>query len=203
MHLSSKPAAIISLLISNMVPLVGALYYGWSSSTIILLYWFESAIIGFFTLQKIKKAEGPVEPNHLNLRVNGKDVTGMSGSFLSSFFLIHYSTFMLVHFVFLLIFFLRFSLNFQGLTLGIVSLIFSHFLSYQQNFLDGKEYLRHSADYFFWSPYPRIISMHLAVVLSGFFILSQGQSITTLAILVLSKTAMDLLSHLYAHRSVK
>jgi len=37
-----------SLILSNLVPLFGVLFFGWSISTILILYWSENAIIGFY-----------------------------------------------------------------------------------------------------------------------------------------------------------
>ncbi len=40
----------IALVVGNLLPLLGALFFGWSFSEILWLYWLESAIIGFFTI---------------------------------------------------------------------------------------------------------------------------------------------------------
>ena len=43
----------ISLLIVNLIPLFGALFLGWSLFSILIIYWLESAVIGFYTLIKM------------------------------------------------------------------------------------------------------------------------------------------------------
>lgn len=47
----------LALIAASIVPLWGVTYAGWKMFTILILYWFESAIIGFFTVQKMRKAE--------------------------------------------------------------------------------------------------------------------------------------------------
>lgn len=193
MKLSSSPIAIIILIASNSIPLAGVIWNDWSASTIILLYWFESAVIGYFTVQKIRTAE------KLGKQEFG-GIANQMNNFLSSFFMMHYGIFMFVHLIFLLIFFLRPSLNFGGLLLSAGTMIFSHWMSYQQNFIQNKEYLGKSANNYFWSPYPRIIAMHLAVILGAMFMASNGQSVATLSIIIVIKTVTDLASHLFEHR---
>jgi hypothetical protein len=196
---TSKPIAIASLLITNIIPLVGVLWGGWSSSTILLVYWFESAVIGFFTLQKIRIAEQTGALNKYTVTLNNQPVTQNHYQFLSVFFLMHYGIFMFVHLIFLLVFFLRPSLNFVGLGLSALSVVFSHFVSYQQNFITNKEYQHKTADYYFWSPYPRVIAMHVAVILGAMIMFTQGQSVLSLAVLVIVKTISDLGGHLLEH----
>jgi hypothetical protein len=205
MTVSSKPLAIVTLLISNMVPLAGVVWGGWNANTIILLYWFESAVIGFFAVKKIRKTEllGKQSVGNMVVKINGRVSANPQDQFLSFFFMMHFGIFMFVHLIFLLIFFLRPSINFLGMLTGALSMCFSHYLSYQQNFIQNKEYLGKTADAFFWSPYPRVIGMHLAVILGGVFMMQQGQSMVTLAILILVKTIADVISHLFEHRKDK
>ncbi len=53
-------AVVIALV--NLVPLYGALALGWSQAGILLIYWAETVIIGFYTVLKMAFSFGPVGP---------------------------------------------------------------------------------------------------------------------------------------------
>ncbi len=44
---------LLFVLLVNAVPLVGVKYYGWSASTVVLLYWLENLFIAVFTCARI------------------------------------------------------------------------------------------------------------------------------------------------------
>ena len=50
------------LLVANLIPLVGVVFFGWSLLTILVLYWIENGIIGFWNVPKIVMAQGSVMP---------------------------------------------------------------------------------------------------------------------------------------------
>ena len=52
----------IALLIANAIPLIGVLFFGWSLITILVLYWLENGIVGFWNVPKIALAQGSIVP---------------------------------------------------------------------------------------------------------------------------------------------
>ena len=52
----------ILLLLANLIPLVGVLFFGWSLLTILVLYWLENGIVGFWNVPKIILAKGSLVP---------------------------------------------------------------------------------------------------------------------------------------------
>ena len=52
----------IALLVANAIPLVGVLFFGWSLITILVLYWLENGIVGFWNVPKIIMAQGDIVP---------------------------------------------------------------------------------------------------------------------------------------------
>ena len=52
----------IALVIANAIPLVGVLFFGWSLITILVLYWVENGIVGFWNIPKIALARGSIVP---------------------------------------------------------------------------------------------------------------------------------------------
>ena len=55
---SSRSA--IALVIANAIPLIGVVFFGWSLITILVLFWIENGIIGFWNIPKILLARGSV-----------------------------------------------------------------------------------------------------------------------------------------------
>ena len=52
----------IVLVVANVIPIVGVLFFGWSLITILVLYWLENGIVGFWNIPKIALAQGPFIP---------------------------------------------------------------------------------------------------------------------------------------------
>ena len=52
----------IALLIANAIPLIGVLFFGWSLLTILVLFWIENGIVGFWNLPRIWLARGSIMP---------------------------------------------------------------------------------------------------------------------------------------------
>ena len=48
---------VISLLIANAIPLWGVIFLGWDAFYIVLLYWTENLIIGFYNVLKMADPE--------------------------------------------------------------------------------------------------------------------------------------------------
>jgi hypothetical protein len=46
------------LVVANLVPLLGAVLLGWNVGAIVVLYWFESVIVGILNVPKIALAKG-------------------------------------------------------------------------------------------------------------------------------------------------
>jgi hypothetical protein len=52
----------ILLLVANLIPLVGVLFFDWSLLTILVLYWLENGIVGLWNVPKIILAQGSIIP---------------------------------------------------------------------------------------------------------------------------------------------
>jgi len=46
--------------VANLIPLVGVLFFDWSLLTILVLYWIENGIVGFWNVPKIVMAQGSI-----------------------------------------------------------------------------------------------------------------------------------------------
>jgi membrane-associated PAP2 superfamily phosphatase len=70
-RVASSTGAVVALIVANAIPLVGALFLGWNVWMILIVFWLENGIVGFFNVLKILRAEGPADPKG-DWRMNGK-----------------------------------------------------------------------------------------------------------------------------------
>jgi len=85
------PSTLI-LIAANLVPLLGIAFWHWDAFLLLVLYWMETAIIGFWTITSIA-----VAPH----QTVGPKMRQTSRLFLVPFFVVHSGIFMGVHFLFL------------------------------------------------------------------------------------------------------
>jgi hypothetical protein len=99
----------IALLIANAIPIIGVLLFGWSLITILVLYWLENGIVGFWNVPKIALAQGPMIPRRSEMPETAPGVVARAAlgrlqliprAGLSVFFLVHYGIFWLGHGIF-------------------------------------------------------------------------------------------------------
>lgn len=100
-RVASSTGAVVALIVANAIPLFGALFLGWNVWMILIVYWLENGVVGFFNVLKILKAEGPADPTG-SWRMNGKPMARVGRGAVAGFFLIHYGMFWFVHGFFVL-----------------------------------------------------------------------------------------------------
>ena len=192
----------ISLIISNLIPLVGVLILNWSIYPILIAYWIENIIVGYFTYIKIPLLKGT---NTNKSILSLFHIPNMPEKMIVDRFLRDYSLFCIVHGVLLFIFLfwgVKFEFSFLfSVLLMVVSTFLSHWISYKSNFLGNNEYLKISPSQQIIMPYSRIMIMHLVVLMGGLVIESNGYKLVAVVFLIILKTAMDLGSHLLEHKN--
>ena len=113
----SGNAALVILVLVNLIPIVGVLAWDWDVFEIVVLYWFENVVIGVVCVLKIMTATGvdhsksilkdredPNMPDYLRNPVAAANPTAPSLTaklFLSAFFTFHYGMFCFAHGVFI------------------------------------------------------------------------------------------------------
>ena len=97
----SSLGAVVALVVANAIPLVGVVFFGWDVWTILIVYWVENGIVGFYNVLKMWLAEG-VDDAQAQTKINGRPIQGQAKGFLIPFFLVHYGIFWVVHGVFVL-----------------------------------------------------------------------------------------------------
>lgn len=205
-------ASLLTLLLVNLLPLVGVLWFDWDVTGLMVLYWSENLILGFYTLLKML-SKSP-----------------LGGIPMSLFFCIHYGGFCAVHGLFILTLVLGvdvdpmagdpwpFFLVFPQLLFNVVrevlafsppewfipfgALVISHGVSFVLNFLLGGERDEMSLSKLMGAPYGRIVLLHIAIIVGGMGAMALGQPVAMLVILVLLKSALDVRLHLREHRAL-
>ncbi len=199
-------ASVIPLVLANLLPLGLVLFLDWDVAALMILYWSENLILGFFTLARMLL------------------VSPLGGLGLGAFFCIHYGGFCAAHGFFLLAMLLDVDtdpigddpwplfLVFVQMLVNVVrevlaqapaswlwafaALFASHGFSFIRNFLLAGE--RRSADLrkLMTAPYGRIILLHVVVIFGGMLVLTLGESVYMLLLLVVLKIAVDIKLHL-------
>ena len=191
----SSPIAAACLVVANLLPLAGVVFFAWDIGDVMLLFWAESAVVGFYTLLKIAR------------------VAGWAVLFFGLFFLGHYGGFMAGHLLFIVGFFAADMqggtdisvadtlARFASLWPVLLGYLVSHGMSYRYNFLARSEYLHTSAQDQMTAPYKRIITMHITIIFGGFLVMALDSALPALALLVILKTASDYRGHRREHQS--
>ncbi len=190
-NLTAKPVSkgqLVLLLITNLIPLFGAIFLDWSVFTIIFLFWLENAIIGIFNVPKMLLCKGAI-------------VRKLPMAF---FFVIHYGFFTSGHGLFLLDIFDK---NFNGGPLD----VWSWALSWISQ-LDGQLWLAVLAIVAYWlfdftqfalaqrdrkdigqqmvEPYSRVVIAHVVLLAGAMLSMRLGGELPILVILIIVKTGI-------------
>ena len=205
--------SVLALVASNLLPLLGVFFFQWDVFSILILYWLESAVVGFYTVLKLPKASAVSTPEEINelrgYRINAKSAAAsLKEGTLTRFFIQQYGVFMGGHALFLGVFMFalisskiyippQFGSTVIISILGSAAALFtSHGVSYAVNFVGKQEFLSISPAGQLMQPYKRIGVMHLTIVLGGMFAFLFHSTTAFLAVLILSKIALDILYHL-------
>ncbi|WP_045114676.1 DUF6498-containing protein [Microscilla marina] len=202
----SLNSSVLVLIIVNLVPIFGVIYLQWSVSNVILLYVFETFIVGVFNIFKVVLAG------------TNKELPGCSNFFLAGFFIIHYNGFIAIQFFFIFDLISHLEKNngtqeaisreiVPGLTLlGIayLSIVLSHLYSFVKNYLIAGEYKYTDSGAQMIMPYMRVAVQQLLALSGGYFLASSGnKSMALLVLLVVLKTFFDFLGHLLERSQYK
>ncbi|KAF0125402.1 MAG: Uncharacterized protein FD189_1692 [Elusimicrobia bacterium] len=222
----TMPVSAYFIIAANLLPLGLVLTGDWGLREILPLYWVESAIIGFFTILKMLLAGGPVGKLRVGKPAAGPEPGAgarlafsaliMGGKlFMAAFFTFHFGMFMVVHGVFLFGFVLQGAqfgpakvdpmnaglwLEYLGaVKWGIAALFGGHAASFFLNYLAGGEYRHASAGECMAQPYPRVVVMHLTILLGAFASMAMPGAGTIMVIFVVAKILADVSAHKKEH----
>lgn len=184
---------VISTLAYNALPVIGVLFWGWSAFALILLYWLENVIVGVRTALGMLAHGAAAGPGGLAAAVG-----------MVVFFTFHFGLFCFVHGVFVLTLFggagdagmnmagavqrqLALGANFA---VGVAAIIVWQGLELFFVLRRG-EHRRKTLPQLMGEPYPRMIVLHLAIILSAFVLLTVNVSAVGVVLIAILKTALD------------
>ena len=190
---------------ANVITIASVFLFDYRVFDILVLFWLETAIIGFYALLKFWT---------VNLKENST-ITALTYSIpLTIFFIFHFGIFMMVHLVFISVLFSNVAVedgfsNIRIDIMGFVSklilplgaLFISHGFSFIVNFLYKGEYKTYDEGMLMVQPYKRVVVMHLTIIFSGFVILPFGSGVAVV-ILSLIKFIIDINAHIWEHGQV-
>ncbi len=195
-ELSKKPAltSTLFLVLANIVPLLGAIFFDWHTGEILVLYWAENLVIGLYHI--IKMLTAPLGPNP-NQNMSDQVVKLIT----TGFFALHYGFFCVGHgvFVFVLTAFTDEKVSFLTIVLGLFTLFISHGISLLNNYFGKKEYLKTTTGALLFAPYQRIVTMHIVILIGGAITLFLNLPLAALIVLIVLKTSIDLKAHYKEH----
>ena len=190
--------SVIALVLANLVPVFGVLFFHWEVFPLMFLFWSENVIVGAFNVLKM-------------LTANPESPLSRAGKlFIIPFFCVHYGMFTFVHGIFVVALFgggLKHGAGFptpetfwrivQEYHLGwaILGLAISRGISFVTNYLVSGEYKRASLQQLMAQPYGRIVVLHIAILGGGFLMLALHSPEVGLLLLVALKIAFDLRGH--------
>lgn len=209
------PSGVLLILV-NLIPIFGVLFFGWNAFDIVILYWVENIVIGICTLPRILFAQNRDSQSKIldtHTAFNSKPVISkifnyLSNVFFGFFFLLHFGTFTLVHGLFIRKAMLGRSSflinqNYSAIGVFFLALIISHGFSLIYNYILKGEYKRYSAPQGMLKPYPRIFVIQMTIIIGASFVTSVSNTalVSNLLILlfVVVKIIFDLGMHIKSH----
>jgi hypothetical protein len=192
-------ASMLVLVAANLIPLFFVLLGEWTLQEVMVLFWAESAIIGFYTLLKMAV------------------VAKWWAPFPGLFFLGHFGGFMSLHFLFIYMLFVR-GINahthdpgalealgnlFMPLWPALLGLFLSHGVSFALNFIGQREYEGTKVQDLMKAPYGRIVVMQLTIIFGGWVVMLLKNTMPALVLLVVFKIVADLRAHYGEHAATE
>jgi len=190
--------AVTTAVALNLVPVVGVVLWGWSAFALLFLYWLENVVVGVRTLASMFATAAVA---------GGMNWIGALA--FGAFFTFHYGLFCFGHGIFLIVLFGQGIVTVGDTPLDLVAA--SRTLFEQQNnllvgfasivawqvvqfllFVGRGAVRRTNLLELMGEPYPRIIALHVALILGGFLLLLLNQPLWGLVVLTLVKMAADI-----------
>jgi FtsH-binding integral membrane protein len=193
----SADSSVWSLLAANAVALAAALHFDWSANSLMLVYWIQSVVIGisyFFRILSLDRFSTE------NFQINDRPVapTPETKRQVASFFAMHYGLFHAVYFMFLILNPDDPAVVDAAFWICAAAFAFNHLWSYRYN-RDLDRQGTPNIGTLMFTPYLRIIPMHLTIIFGGQFI----DSTMTLLLFGGLKTLADVGMHLAEHARLR
>jgi len=174
-------AFAIFFIIKNNVPI----------KNVFLIYWMQSVIIGIINVVRILSLKDYTAAENKGNQSGQSSFAGKA--IFAAFFAVHYGAFHVGYLIFITQGNLSEKLDWMGAFSIAFMFLISHIFSFVSNFKQETEGKDISSVMF--TPYARIIPMHLAIIFGS------GFSGLSLKLLLFIKAGFDLLAHVFKHKS--
>ena len=187
------------LILANIVPIIGVLFFDWAPMDVIFIYWLETLFVGFFNIIKMIFA-----PEKFII---------YKFIFIPLFILI-FGAFQVFQGVFILKVIPYLIQQFTGEYIEIVilgyadylfwpslALLLSHLFSLIWNFFLMKEYKTADMSILMVKPVPRVFFQQCIAVFGCFGLLISNSPFVLMILVILAKIYIDLKAHLKSHQS--
>jgi hypothetical protein len=204
---------IISLIIANIVTIVLAILGNWDLATVMFIYWAQSIIIGIFSVVSILGADTaalgadlqkPIDERGGSDKITPRFVWTYK-CIMAGFFTLHYGLFHWGYYTFIVESGLFGTVNFAdpGIWLSCGLFFANHFYSHITYRRQGPKDAGYVNEQFF-TPYRRIIPMHLTIIFGCIVIFALEifgitSTMPVLVLFLLLKTYSDISAHLIKH----
>jgi len=183
-----------SLIVANLITIVLAIYEGWNLQELMLIYWSQSVIIGYFSIRRmLDLKQFSTEGFKSNgVRPPENEATKQS---TAMFFTFHYGGFHVGYLVFLLVG----EQGFQGNWLAIFICVVVFYLNHRYSYVHNKELdenRKPNIGFIMFFPYLRVIPMHLTIVVGAALVPTTAW---TLLLFLGLKTLADVIMHKIEH----
>jgi hypothetical protein len=191
--------SLVPLLLSNLLTIAWALFEEWRIVDVMLVYWVQSVVIGYFNYHRIMDLQ-KFSTENFTMNDRRPEPTPETRKSVARFFALHYGFF---HAGYLGLILSRESGEIGWSSIGIiacvVAFVFNHRYSYQHNKERDSQRLPNIGTIMFF-PYARILPMHLTILMAA----SLGnESVKTLLMFLLLKTGADVIMHMVEHADAR
>jgi len=188
---------VIVLILANLTPVFGVLFFGWTVYPLVLFFWFENVVIGIFNVIKMLCAEPA-------------SITKWFAKFLYiPFFCLHYGIFTTIHGLIVMSLFGEeisrkagvflttpfHDIHDQNLLFPAITLFISHGVSFFHSYLWKGEYKMASLQTLMAGPYVRLMILHATLIVGGILTVAFKGSMALLLLVVAIKIVLDVHAH--------
>ncbi len=200
-----RPSVLV-LIAANLVPLFGVLFWGWDLFVLMMAYWMETGVIGFWSI--------------LHMAI----VARWRALLLAPFFIVHFGGFMAGHFLFLwtlfgreqfaqvgtVMDFFRIGVWETGLLLALIAMVVSHgfsfFFNVWRRMRDGRAAAganpsgvpatrAKDAGSIMGATYGRVVLMHITILFGAMLAAIFQTKTAAFVLLIVLKVAADIAAH--------
>lgn len=207
----------IVLVLSNLVPLIGVLFFGWNAVLVLALFWIENLFVGIFTILKM-----------LCVILVNKRFAAIG---FCLFFLVHYGIFFSGHgellasvldieipriktefddvpMATLFVRAYQIIMNFidtfsPTIWLGLAALFLSQFVRFIEHFLLSGNIFKDRVEKLMMQPYGQVLILHVGLMVGAILLQKLGSPVWLLALLVILKMVVEFARLEKSHKAEK